>query len=65
MVLTVGHRRLALAVEQLLGEQEIVLKPLSQFLGTLPSMIGAALMPSGNIALVVDVRELVLSETES
>lgn len=58
VVLGVGQRRLALAVEELVGEQEIVLKPLGQLLGSVPGVIGCALLPSGEIALVADVRDL-------
>lgn len=65
VVLRIGQRRLALAVEQLLGEQEIVLKPLGHLLGSLPVLTGAALLPSGDVALVLDVAELLQTETRA
>jgi two-component system chemotaxis sensor kinase CheA len=54
VVLRVGERRLAVAVDDLIGEQEVVLQPLGPGTRPLPLVSGAVLLSSGKIALVLD-----------
>jgi two-component system chemotaxis sensor kinase CheA len=53
-VYRVGRRSFALAVDEILGEQEIVVKPLRHPLELLPQYAGAAILDDGQIALIVD-----------
>ena len=46
---------LALAVDEFVGQQEIVLKSLSSFTGRLVGISGATIMADGTVALVVDI----------
>lgn len=46
---------LALAVEEFVGQQEIVVKSLSTFTGRLVGISGATIMADGTVALVVDI----------
>jgi two-component system chemotaxis sensor kinase CheA len=46
---------LALAVDEFIGQQEIVLKSLSAFTGRLVGISGATIMADGTVALVVDI----------
>ena len=48
-------RELALAVDEFVGQQEIVLKSLSAFTGRLVGISGATIMAEGTVALVVDI----------
>jgi len=50
----VGTRAYALAVDEILGEQEIVVKPLRHPLELLPQYAGAAVLDDGRIALILD-----------
>ncbi len=50
----VGARAYALAVDEILGEQEIVVKPLRHPLELLPQYAGAAVLDDGRIALILD-----------
>ncbi|HEX6935648.1 MAG TPA: response regulator [Actinomycetes bacterium] len=50
--------QLALAVDELEGEREVVVKELGSFLGRLPSVAGATIDGDGSVVLVLDVREL-------
>jgi two-component system chemotaxis sensor kinase CheA len=52
-------RELALAVDQFLGEQEIVLKSLGGVLGRVPGVAGATVMADGSVALVIDIAALI------
>jgi len=49
---------LAWAVDEVEGEREIVVKPLGEFLGTVPGTSGATIDDDGSVLLLVDLREL-------
>lgn len=59
VIVGVGSQRLGVAVERLLGEQEIVIKSLGNYLGRVPGISGATILGDGAVALIVDVRGLV------
>lgn len=50
-----GRQEVALLVDALLVEEEVVIKPLGRFLGDLPGLAGTALLGDGRIALILDV----------
>lgn len=58
VILEHGGRRLALVVDQLLGNQDIVLKSLGSLIGKSPSTSGATILGDGRVALILEVREL-------
>lgn len=60
VVVRSGDQELALAVDDFLGNQEIVLKSLSTFVGRPPGIAGATIMADGSVALVVDIPALVV-----
>ncbi|GAA0514892.1 hybrid sensor histidine kinase/response regulator [Deinococcus depolymerans] len=53
-----GTQRLALLVDALVGEQEIVIKPLRWPLQDAPHLEGAAILPSGQVVPVLNVLAL-------
>lgn len=58
VVAGVGARRFGIVVDQFLGEQEIVVKPLGKLVGDVRGVAGAAILGDGRIALIVDVSGL-------
>ena len=56
VVLGVGAKRMGVAVDRLLGEQEIVIKSLGSYLGQVHGLSGAAILGDGQLALIVDMR---------
>lgn len=61
-VLRVGTRRLALAVDDFLGEHEIVVRPITgRGRSPLPHVSGAALLADGRVALVLDAAAVVVT----
>lgn len=54
MVLHGGGRRLAVAVDDLLVEQELVFRPLERGRVSLPHVGGGVLLPTGQVALVLN-----------
>ncbi|MDQ1615847.1 MAG: two-component system, chemotaxis family, sensor histidine kinase and response regulator WspE [Actinomycetota bacterium] len=53
---------LGLAVDDLEGELELVVKELGGFVGRLPTVAGATIGPDGAVVLVLDVRELAVRQ---
>ena len=51
-------RRLALVCDELLGEEEVVIKSLGAVLAGVPGYLGAAILGDGRIALVLDPNHL-------
>lgn len=54
VVVTSSSHRLALVVDAVTGEQETVVKPLGAMLTGVPGYLGAAILPDGRAALVLD-----------
>jgi two-component system, chemotaxis family, sensor kinase CheA len=61
MVVIVGlqGRQVGLVVDSFEGEQEIVIKPLSDVVGRVSGISGATILGNGSISLIVDVHSLV------
>jgi len=52
-------KRACLLVDQLLGQQQIVIKTLGETLQGIPGISGGAIMPDGRVGLILDVGGLV------
>jgi two-component system chemotaxis sensor kinase CheA len=63
MIVIVGlqGRQVGLVVDSFQGEQEIVIKPLSDVIGRIAGISGATILGNGSISLIVDVHSLVAS----
>jgi two-component system chemotaxis sensor kinase CheA len=60
VLLRVGGRQLALGVEELVDEREVVVRPITgRGRDTIPHVSGAALLTTGEIALVLDATSVV------
>jgi two-component system chemotaxis sensor kinase CheA len=59
IVIAAGGRRLAVACDRLIGEEDVVLKPLESPLSNVRGYLGTAVLGDGSIALVLDPLELV------
>ncbi|MER3458386.1 MAG: hypothetical protein C4309_06955, partial [Chloroflexota bacterium] len=53
-----GRLEMGLLVDALVGEQELVIKPLGRLIGETPGIFGAAILGDGRVALIVDVPGL-------
>lgn len=58
-VLEDGPRRLGLMVDQLVGEQEIVIKSLGDALVNITGVAGGAILADGRVGLILDARGLI------
>ncbi len=59
VIVSVQGRSIGLVVDAFEGEQEIVIKPLSDLVGRIPGISGATILGSGAISLILDVHALV------
>jgi two-component system chemotaxis sensor kinase CheA len=58
VVVHVGNQKVGFVVEQLIGQEEVVIKPLGAFLQGLAGFAGATITGDGRIALILDVPSL-------
>jgi len=58
VIVSVGDKRVGFVVDQLVGQEEVVIKPLSKMLHGTPGMSGATITGDGRIALILDVPSL-------
>ena len=65
MVTEIAGRRWALVVDELQGQQEIVVKPMGRFLRATPGLMGATILGHGDVALIIDVPALLGVDTLS
>lgn len=59
VVIGVGQRKVGIIVDELVGELEIVIKSLGDYLGRVPCISGATILGDGQVALIIDVKGLV------
>lgn len=64
MIVGDGHKRTALLVDELLGQQQVVAKALGDGLGKVEGVSGGAILGDGRVGLILDVNEtLALAQT--
>ena len=59
IIVNVGDKTVGLLVDSLLGQQEIVIKPLGKTLKSLKEYIGATILGNGLVTLILDVGALI------
>ncbi len=58
VVLTSGDKRVGLMVTRLIGQQEVVIKPLDRFIDKGGPVSGATVRDDGGVSLIVDVQRM-------
>ena len=53
-----GVKRGGLVVDRLLGQQEVVIKALDDYLGDLPGISGGTVLGDGSISMIVDISSI-------
>ncbi|MFZ0391981.1 MAG: chemotaxis protein CheA [Calditrichia bacterium] len=54
-----GGKTIALFADELVGQKQLVIKPLPSFIGELEGVSGCAIMGNGNIGLILDIASLI------
>ena len=62
LVVGIGSQRLGLVVDDVVGQEEVVIKPLGTLLHGLPGYAGATIAGDGHVALIVDVPGIIRTE---
>ncbi len=58
VVVKTGKTRIGFIVDELIGQQDIVIKSLGRFLSKIKGIAGATILGDGNVALILDVAGL-------
>ncbi len=58
MIVGEGDRRVALMVDELLGEHQVVAKSLGDGIGKQPGIAGGAILGDGRVGLIIDLAEI-------
>lgn len=58
VIVSHGDRTFGLIVDNLIGQQEIVIKSLGKYLSTVKGIAGATILGNGTVALIVDTNSL-------
>ncbi|HCF91285.1 MAG TPA: chemotaxis protein CheA, partial [Firmicutes bacterium] len=56
IIIKIGEHRVLLVVDQLIRQQDIVIRPLGGYLGKIEGIAGGTVLGDGSIALVLDMR---------
>ncbi|MFA6808113.1 MAG: chemotaxis protein CheA, partial [Eubacteriales bacterium] len=59
VVVGLGDYNIGLMVDELCGQQEIVIKSLGEYLNNLPGIAGATILGDGKVTLILDVGSLI------
>ncbi|MFS0840310.1 chemotaxis protein CheW [Paenibacillus sp. 1P03SA] len=54
-----AEKRLALVVDELIGNQEIVIKSLGPYIGKVDGIAGATILGDGNVALILEIASII------
>jgi two-component system chemotaxis sensor kinase CheA len=61
VVIELAEKKIGLVVDDLLGQQEIVIKPLGRYLLSTPGFAGATTLGNGRVVLILDIVTLIES----
>ena len=64
VIVTDGVQKCCIQVDDLLGQQQVVIKSLGQYLGSIKGISGGAIMGDGNVSLILDVPGLLTLANE-
>ena len=59
-----GEKRGGIVVDRLLGQQEIVIKGMDDYLGELPGISGGTVLGDGKVSLIIDIASLLAKTNE-
>ena len=58
MIVGSGEKKVGLMVDSLIGEEDVVIKPLRNRYTNSPGIAGATILGDGTVALILDVSQL-------
>ncbi len=61
VIVGLAEKQVGFIVDSLIGEQEIVIKSLGNYIGKVQGIAGATILGDGSVALILDIRSLINS----
>ena len=65
IIVQVANRLVGLVTDQVIGQEEVVIKPLGAMLQNLPEFAGSTITGDGGIALIIDVQSLLKAKARA
>ena len=59
VIVGLAHQRVGLVTDDLVGQKEIVIKPLGNYLKKIPGIAGSTILGDGRVIMILDIVELV------
>ena len=59
VVVAIAHHRLGVIVDDLISQEEIVIKPLGDYLKKVPAVAGSTILGDGSVIMILDVGEMI------
>ncbi len=59
VIIKKGEKQVGFVVDSLIGQQEIVIKPLGKYLNDIHMIAGATILGNGEVALILDINTLI------
>lgn len=59
VIVGIAHYRLGLLVDALIGQKEIVIKPLGAYLRQIPAVAGSTILGDGRVIMILDVGDVI------
>jgi len=54
----IAEKRFGIKVDELIGQKEVVIKSLGNYLGNVPGIAGSTIMGDGTVVMILDISEL-------
>ena len=64
VVVGLAHHRIGLVTDDLVGQKEIVIKPLGNYLKKVEGIAGSTILGDGHVIMILDVAQLIRSDKE-
>lgn len=61
LVVECGEQPVALTVEELIGEQQVLIQPLQGYIAAIRGISGCALLGNGEVGMILDLNQMVIS----
>lgn len=58
MIIGLAEKRIGLIIDKLIGNQEIVVKPLGSYVGKVPAVSGSTILGDGTVSLILDIADI-------
>ena len=62
VVVGLAHNRIGLVTDDLIGQKEIVIKPLGSYLKKVDGIAGSTILGDGHVIMILDVAQLIRSD---